>query len=118
MRDRLIELIRQARKKTKDANSTLEREIIFAEHLLANGVIVPPCKVGDTVYFVARNSGRPIGSILPVEIVMIGKTESGFCAQGKIGENTFDVIPHFEIDNYTFFASREEAEQALKGGAE
>lgn len=23
---------------------------VIAEHLLANGVIVPPCKVGDTVY--------------------------------------------------------------------
>lgn len=57
MKNKLIELIRQARKKTKDANSTLEREIIFAEHLLQNGVIVPPCKVGDAVYAEAALKG-------------------------------------------------------------
>ena len=43
-RDRLIELLREAR----------ERYIYTeeqADHLLANGVIVPPCKVGDKVWF-------------------------------------------------------------------
>jgi hypothetical protein len=50
MRDRLIELIRQAKKSTKGANCDLEREMLFADYLLANGVIVPPCKVGDVVY--------------------------------------------------------------------
>lgn len=48
-RERLIELIRGARKNTKGANCDLEREMLFADYLLANGVIVPPCKVGDRV---------------------------------------------------------------------
>lgn len=39
-RERLIELIRQARKLTHNANCDLERAGIFADHLLANGVIV------------------------------------------------------------------------------
>lgn len=77
-----------------------------------------PCKVGDVVYFVARNSGKPIGTIDEVKIVMIGKTEKGFCAKGKLGENTFDIYPKFENDNHTFYASREEAEEALRGGGE
>ena len=78
----------------------------------------PPVKVGQKVYFVARNSGKPIGTIDEMEIVMIGKTESGYCAKGKLGENTFDIIPHFEIDNYTFFTSREDALKALEGSGE
>lgn len=46
-RDRLIELIEQAEGlKNNDFPSVEE----IADHLLANGVIVPPCKVGDMVY--------------------------------------------------------------------
>lgn len=119
MRDRLIELIKKAERKYLVNGTNIPQMAEFAaDYLLENGVIVPPCKVGQIVYFVARNSGKPIGNIDEMEIVMIGKTESGFCAKGKIGENTFDIIPHFEIDNYTFFASQKEAKQALKGGAE
>ena len=43
MRDRLIELISQIQ-----YMGGLESRL--AEHLLVNGVIVPPCKVGDTIY--------------------------------------------------------------------
>ena len=45
MRDRLIELLRKSGASFEYA---LPEEI--ADHLLANGVIVPPCKVGDTAY--------------------------------------------------------------------
>lgn len=50
MKNRLIELIKQAKKHTREANSDIERNMIFADYLLANGVILPPCKVGDIVY--------------------------------------------------------------------
>ena len=55
MRDRLIELIKQAKKHTKDANTDIGRNMIFADHLIENGVIVPPCKVGDKVYCIYHN---------------------------------------------------------------
>jgi hypothetical protein len=51
-RDRLIELL-------KGADNNASQKLIMdyddaiadnADYLLANGVIVPPCKVGDTVY--------------------------------------------------------------------
>ena len=52
MRDRLIELLNQL----FDYHITDPYEIPdvndFADDLLANGVIVPPCKVGDVVYVV------------------------------------------------------------------
>ena len=33
---------------------------LMADHFIDNGVIVPPCKVGDTIYFVSR------GEIIPM----------------------------------------------------
>ena len=39
-RERLIDLIRGAKKHTKNANSDLERNMIFAEYLLEHGVTV------------------------------------------------------------------------------
>ena len=52
MRDRLVELIKQARQRTKNANCDIERKMLFADHLIENGVVVPPCKVGETVYYI------------------------------------------------------------------
>lgn len=46
MRDRLIELLQSA-----PADCEGNRNVgVIADYLLANGVIVPPCKVGDVVY--------------------------------------------------------------------
>lgn len=53
--DKLAELINQA----IDTYATMplvngcrpELKYFLADYLLANGVIVPPCKVGDTVYY-------------------------------------------------------------------
>ena len=60
MRDRLIELIQQAYKKCHDITHCSKCAYtekggdcflnMLADHLLSAGVIVPPCKVGDTVY--------------------------------------------------------------------
>ena len=41
MRDRLVELIKQARQRTKNANCDIERKMLFADHLIENGVVVP-----------------------------------------------------------------------------
>ena len=55
-RDRLIELIKQARNDWQ-ISTMMPAKYTFdswtADYLLANGVIVPPCKVGDTVYYIA-----------------------------------------------------------------
>ena len=107
-RERLIELLMQgdiAAAKQGVFNCCMcrrEAETI-ADYLIENGVIVPPCKVGDMVYIFERGS-----YIIPI------------CGQGK---------PHWEIkiekcsfkywllDNHKFgvnmFFTREEAEKAL-----
>ena len=108
-RERLIELLMQgdiAAAKQGVFNCCMcKREAeILADYLLENGVIVPPCKVGDMVYIFERGN-----YIIPL------------CGQGK---------PHWEIkiekcsfkywllDNHKFgenmFFTREEAEKALK----
>lgn len=51
MRDRLKELIKGSSQYICDDSALIER---LADHLLAHGVIVPPCKVGDTVYFLPQ----------------------------------------------------------------
>lgn len=50
MKDRLIELLRQA--EHKYLNLLEFEKDILADYLLENGVIVPPCKVGQTVYVI------------------------------------------------------------------
>ena len=67
MRDRLIELIKKARC-AKECMGMNDIEVckvtcqtyttcgIIADYLLENGVIVPPCKVGDTVYRIVEMS--------------------------------------------------------------
>ena len=53
MRDRLIELIKQVPYGVSvGAKFTQQFSEKMADNLLANGVIVPPCKVGDTVYYI------------------------------------------------------------------
>ena len=111
-RERLVELIKNGffTKPVYEALCTNKRKAcdFLADYLLENGVIVPPVKVGDTVYIFERGS-----YIIPL------------CGQGK---------PHWEIkiekcsfkywllDNHKFgvnmFFTREEAEKALKESEE
>lgn len=63
-RERLIELIRKAKKNIKGANCDLEREMLFADYILSDGWIRFPCKVGDTVYYAGIDT--------PVEFTVIG----------------------------------------------
>lgn len=114
-RERLVEHIGTFCKGELGAN--LKKDILekFADHILADGWIRPPCKVGDVVYFVGRNNGEPQGVIDELVIVGIEKTEQGFNAKSKFkdSENVFTILG-FTIDNYGFFSTKEEAEKALR----
>ena len=59
MRDRLIKLLKTPNKSAilRKANPQFvteetDEESIVADYLIANGVIVPPCKVGETVHYI------------------------------------------------------------------
>ena len=57
-RDRLIEIIGDKPFSSEYENyNSWEWAEHFADYLLSNGVIVPPCKVGDWVYVVSQGQG-------------------------------------------------------------
>ncbi len=89
----------------------------LSDYLLANGVIVPPYKPGDTVYVIYE------GDVTSAEVLAIYIDHDGGMFDLKIREKT-ETVNGFctTINNdYTFddvYRTKEEAEQALKGGAE
>ena len=122
MRDRLIELI--GSKVCEDYSPTCDEwqphscEKCFAndcrigelaDHLIANGVIVPPCKMGDKLYriFTMESDAIPpwVGSD-PETVKRIG-----VATQNILGN--WNVFP-MEYFGKTVFLTREEAENALK----
>lgn len=104
MRDRLIELIQNS------VNGCARHWAdVIAGHLLANGVIVPRVKVGQTIYRCDFILHKVIDwSIVRIDIY---EDEVVYC------DDCFNVFTDEEIGEGVFL-TREEAERALKGGAE
>ena len=86
MRDRLIELIQ------KSVNGCAKNWAeVISEYLLANGVIVPPCKVGDMVYFVIDDDdGEPFISSQRINDV---STRGIFVSDSLSEENCGCFVP-------------------------
>lgn len=109
MRDRLIELLKETFEYTRGVCIDFDEAAeINADHLLANGVIMPPCKVGDTVYYIGGIRGNLIKSATVEEIIMNSNGVSDLLV------NSENVVT-FENSVDIFYFTREEAEQALKG---
>ena len=104
MRDRLIDLL-------YDSDLSLD-SVRLADHLLANGVIVPPCKVGDTVWW----SDTEFEELLKGEIVSFSLQKEGLWAYCRYNGGL--TYWHLVSDYFgkTVFLTREEAEKALRGG--
>ena len=83
-----------------------------ADYLLSNGVIVPPCKVGDVVYVIFNDKIHK-ATVHNMKI----ETENDYYAV-LIKVRVFDQISLFKtfLLGKTVFLTKEEAEQALKGG--
>ena len=105
MRYRLIELIEEADHKCGYQNK--------ADYLIANGVIVPPCKVGETVYLLKFNT------------VIMCKVETIYCGVGiylrlkpcyqpYVGNRSIYYKVAASRFGKTVFSSADEAERALK----
>ena len=95
----------------------------LAKHLLANGVIVPPCKVGDILYVIYKWHNEKVYPVKVSAIRMDTKKNSNrICVWGTfhITESyAHEYKATFKFDNLgkNVFLTREEAERALKGGA-
>lgn len=130
MRDRLIELLTSGQPPFNPLNPICIS--VLADHLLKNGVIVPPCKVGDVVYkpIITDDTHEP--AIWDITITQIsietGKLLNECYAIGTICKSKSGESFDFSDIGKTVFLAKEEAEQALsklqasyeqvKGGAE
>ena len=117
MRERLIEMIKQVYKICHDTPHCTKCDYAgkgvecfqhhIADHLLANGVIVPPCKVGDVLY--DTYDCENIREIKVTEInIRLDKRNKPWIILGGYYYAFSDL-------GDTLFLTREEAE---KGGAE
>ena len=127
MRDRLVKMLAEGRelcekihcegcrRSCKGLNDCIAK--VQADHLLANGVIVPPCKVGDTVYWLNFYNHLMLyrDKYYEAEVVRIVVTRLGVsCVIRVRGEHATYEIPDVEFGKKVFL-TREEAERALKG---
>lgn len=107
MRKRLIEILEDTLNEW-ECDVSIKTLTDIADHLIENGVIILPCKIGDTVYKCHTVNFKHTGEITKRTIKQI--TFSAFTVTDD-GESGW-----FDIDNLgkTVFLTREEAEKALK----
>lgn len=114
MRDRLIAILRlipttssMIDEKGKIRSFTSLSDI--ADYLLANGVIVPPCKVGDMVWFdTYKKNGTVSLGIQPHKVDRIDV----ICVVGE--KELIETKIHDWYFGDSVFLTREEAEKALR----
>lgn len=107
MREKLIELLQNA-PSDFEGNKNVST---LADYLLANGVIVPPCKVGDIVYIISR------GDIVDIKIVSIQYINKRIDISGRnekyFGYSTITLDSKNEVGK-KWYTTKEEAEKALE----
>ena len=125
MRDRLIKLLQKSccfynKSNCKASCRNCDYVIIdnndinkLADHFLANGGIVLPCKVGDTVYFVIEDFEEE-PCIFSQRINEVG-TRGIFVSDSLTEENCRIFVPYSDFGENVFL-DKAEAERALKGG--
>ena len=113
MKEKLKELLIKADENAAGKMITDYKDAVDdnADYLLANGVIVPPCKVGDTVYRVSKqwNPDKLIWETILTEEGIAHAMFSFYCTTSQ--DNIFRDVNFGK----TVFLSREEAEAALEG---
>lgn len=116
-RKRLIELIRKSDIlcDTCGENSSSYCAEALADYLLANGIIVPPCKVGDTVWMHVGNDIREMRCVGYYVGEAVGDLRSGITL--KLKDVNTGVMYAENVERAVYF-DKEEAEQALKGDLE
>ena len=112
-RDRLIYFVMQAEVEADKQGfcncyvSKPKAECIV-DYLLANGVIVPPCKVGDKVYLPCLNDWGDIENYTITEIVI---DKDGFCF---VVDDEDREAHSIEILGKEVFLTKQEAERELE----
>ena len=111
MKERLVELVKSAPYGSETLGEYFNTSYIencIVQHLLENGVIVPPCKVGDKLYFLYNNN------VFDLEVEKIVQKETGLFLVDKQFNDWYSVD---EIGK-TLYLTREEAQAKLKEGVQ
>lgn len=113
MRDRLIKLIKKVPYGVS-VGATFEQHFCekVADHLIENGVILPPCKVGDTVYSIIAECNAPYNYCPYNGGYGTTRCDKEPC-KAYVKESKFDVSDLENIGK-TVFLTREEAEKKLE----
>jgi hypothetical protein len=107
-KERLVELLDEAFIKSDD-NYGMPNVNQVADHLLADGWIRPPCKVGDKMYYDGEHfASHCKGEIMEATVAFIN-TEVCSTFRGEV-----DMVFDFDCFGKTVFLTREEAEAKLK----
>ena len=85
---------------------------IIADHLIANGVIVPPCKVGSIVYCIIPKCNAPYNYCPYNGGYGTARCDKEPC-KSYIKESIFS-LSDMESIGKTVFLSREEAERVIE----
>ncbi len=142
MRDRLIELLREAKEHPEktcprwelptcsgcnyDKGDECDRIARLADHLLKNGVIVPPCKAGDTVWVIDADREDYTGYMFLAQIgdtVIVSSFVNDYDFSETIDYFISETAEGSAVDLYVVplencYASKEAAEKALEGDYE
>lgn len=114
--DKLACLLKEARKNA-DMKFVVDYDDVMldmAEYLIANGVILPPCNVGDKVYYI---DGKTIVPSVVHCISFGGRHGVNPKGQIHIQDSDKDTITvNFDQFGKKVFKTYEEAEQKLEGG--
>lgn len=104
-RERLIEMLNNAPIGYEKLGQRFYKHILenIADYLLDNGVIVPPVKVGDTLYMIVEKRAK------------ISREYFHFIKKTKLTFLNLERVLKFW--GKTVFLTKEQAEKALKGGA-
>ena len=116
-RKRLVELTNKHLREELGMN--LHTDILekFADHLLDNGIVVPPCKVGDILYCINFDTRKIIERVVTQVRYHQSKNKTEkiqvFYTSSELF-NTQDLISIDEL-GVSIFKTKEEAEKMLKG---
>lgn len=92
---------------------------VVADYLLDNGLIVTPCKVGDTVYAYCADFGVVLPYFIEnLSIGFMGKEQNYFSYEANChAEETDELLDEIDFDlddiGKTVFLTPEDAERAL-----
>lgn len=107
MKEILTKLIKEAQKRYIYAEDQ-------AQYLMDNGVIVPPCYIGQDIWHITEHYDGRIETRKGKVSMLQQKSDKSWKIRITVNSSVCDFTPN-EIGT-RYFLTREESERALKGG--